>query len=956
MTVDELEVLITANTNELRKEIANANKSINGLKKSAKDGTGGVASAFKKLKTGIISLGIGKVIKDSITVGMDAIESDSLFTTVMGDNADAVKSWSTEIADALGLSAVNMQKNIGVIYNMTSSMGVAEQNALKMSKGVSVLAEDMASFYNLDSTEAFNKLRAGLTGETEPLKALGVLVDENTVKQVAYSEGIAENGAELTQQQKVLARYVAILKQTGNAQGDLARTLDSPSNMLRSLKQGVENLGIAFSNFLMPVIKVVLPYLQAFTKVVTQAANSLASFLGFTGGSDASEETKKVSKNVGGLASGYDNATKSAKKLKSQLAGFDEMNVLQETQQSDSGSSGSGGSSAGALDFDLGEYDAHLEWIDQKADGLVDKVKSILTFVGAIGTTIAAWKIGSTLLSFFTNPGDLGFFKTMGEMFGVADALPALTLGEKFSSLGGMIAAMAGTVALAYGAFDALTNGVDWTNLALMIGGVTLAVTGLYFAIKPFSSTLAPIIAGVVAVAAGLALVVVGVNDFINNGPTLQNTILIIGGAIAVAVGLATAGLSVVVAAIVGATVAVGAFVAAILLEKPAILSVEEAQANLTAAKERAAEAENSYVDAVDAAEAAQKRLADAEKAAGVTGAELYAQVQSGTLDYANMTDAQKEVYKAYLDNEKKQQDLKTATEELNAAKKAETLASYENQLALAKESGDYDTFKNSVVDAFEKGELSAEEARDLIAKSMSEMSDDAQQTFMQDLPNSLKDGLDPHKYESTGTKISKWFGNLWTGIKNIFSVVGTWFKEKFDAAWTNVKNAFSGVKTFFTGIWNSIKEIFSNVGTSIAEAVGGTVKKAINTVLSVAVKIINGFIDAINFAISAINLIPGVDIKKLTKLEVPEMARGGIVDRPTYAMIGEAGKEAVMPLERNTGWIDQLAGKIAEKIGGNGGGNIDLTVKLGEDTIFEKFIEYGRSKAVETNGEVVFA
>lgn len=119
---------------------------------------------------------------------------------------------------------------------MTSSMGVAEDNALKMSKGISLLSEDMASFYNLDSSEAFNKLRAGLTGETEPLKALGILVDENTVKQAVYSEGIAQNGAELTQQQKVLARYVAILKQTGNAQGDLARTIDSPANQLRLLK------------------------------------------------------------------------------------------------------------------------------------------------------------------------------------------------------------------------------------------------------------------------------------------------------------------------------------------------------------------------------------------------------------------------------------------------------------------------------------------------------------------------------------------------------------------------------------------------------------------------------------------------------------------------------------------------------------------------------------------------
>ena len=133
MTVDELQVLITANTNELRKEINNANKSISGLQKSASKSASGVTSAFKTLKTGIIALGIGKVIKDSIQSGMDAIESDSLFDTSLGANADAVRSWSEQMAGALGLSDVAMRKNTGVIYNMTSSMGVAEENALKLS-------------------------------------------------------------------------------------------------------------------------------------------------------------------------------------------------------------------------------------------------------------------------------------------------------------------------------------------------------------------------------------------------------------------------------------------------------------------------------------------------------------------------------------------------------------------------------------------------------------------------------------------------------------------------------------------------------------------------------------------------------------------------------------------------------------------------------------------------------
>lgn len=385
MTVEELQVLITANTTALRNEINKANKNINSLKKSADKTQKGVTSAFSKLKTGIISLGIGKVIADSIKTGMDAIESDSLFDTSLGKMADSVRAWSDEIADALGLNAVAMRKNTGVIYNMTTSMGLAQDNALKMSKGITLLTEDMASFYNLSSAEAFNKLRAGLTGEAEPLKALGILVNENTIKQVAYSEGIAETGAELTEQQKVLARYVAILKQTGNAQGDLARTINSPANQLRILKNQVSQLGLAFSNFLMPVISAVLPYITAFTKVVTTALNSLSKLLGLKGGSSkgTANEVSKISTGLGDVNSGLDNANKTAKKLKGNLAGFDEMNVLQDNS-SDSGSSGSsgGGATGGDLGFDLGEYDAHLDSLDSNIDKIAEKIRGAFAKIG----------------------------------------------------------------------------------------------------------------------------------------------------------------------------------------------------------------------------------------------------------------------------------------------------------------------------------------------------------------------------------------------------------------------------------------------------------------------------------------------------------------------------------------------------------------------------------------------
>ena len=877
MTVDELEVLITANTNELRKEISNANKSINGLKKSAKDSSGGTLQAFKKLKTGIVALGIGKVIKDSITTGMDAIESDSLFETVMGNNADAVKSWSSKVADTLGLNAVAMQKNIGVVYNMTSSMGVAEQNALKLSKGVSVLAEDMASFYNLDSAEAFNKLRAGITGETEPLKALGILVDENTVKQVAYSEGIAENGAELTQQQKVLARYVAILKQTGNAQGDLARTISSPSNQLRQLKSQVTQLGLALSNFFMPIVSAVLPYLNAFAKLATNALNSLkpfadklAEFLGVSS-TDASEETETVNNNVGGIGEGLDDATKKAKKLKATLAGFDEMNVLQENTN-DSADTGASSVSGGSLDFDLSEYDAKLEKVNSSTDKLVEKIKK--SFSG-IGTVVKGIWDSQPVQAF------VGAVQTYGSTLWTYWSTMGVNLYNNITTTWGNISTNVGTT---------ITNiSTLWTQMWMDIQAgletwgqpIIDGVSGLFNSI--WADAIDPYIQFVTTAWAGFTTTLVDLwNE--HGQPLIDN---------------------------------IGEFVVEITayfqslwdnILSPIILPFLEELKRVW----------QEYIDPLI------KKIGDFVLTFVNGALEIYNKFVSPIVLWI-------------MDR------LKPTFEFIGNI--ISTVFGYIVGVISSVIGGIIGYFTgliDFIVGVFTGNWDKAWEG----IKTMFSSVWDA----IKGIAGAAWDAI-----KGVFSAVKEFFTSKAEDIKGVFASIGTWFGDIFSGAWEGIKSAFSAVGSFFTGIWESIKEIFANVGSSIAEAIGGTVKKAINTVLSVAVGIINGFISAINFAIGVINMIPGVEINKLSELEVPQLARGGIVDRPTYAMIGEAGKEAVMPLERNTGWIDQLAGKIAEKIGG-GNGEINLTVKLGEENIFNRFIEYGRSKAFETNGEVVFA
>lgn len=171
---------------------------------------------------------------------------------------------------------------------------------------------------------------------------------------------------------------------------------------------------------------------------------------------------------------------------------------------------------------------------------------------------------------------------------------------------------------------------------------------------------------------------------------------------------------------------------------------------------------------------------------------------------------------------------------------------------------------------------------------------------------------------KSAWSGVKSWFSDLWNGIKSIYSAVSDWFSSIFTNAYNGIRNAFSGITGFFSGIWNNIKNIFSNVGTAIANGIRGAVSGAVNAVLSTAANIINGFISSINFAIRIINRIPGVHISRIRELNIPAMAQGGVVDSATLAMIGENGKEAVVPLENNLEWLNKLAGMLNERMGGN--------------------------------------
>ena len=267
---------------------------------------GGLAQAQASLKktaesmqrmgmamTRSVTLPILAVGGAAVKMAMDAVESENLFKESMAGMADSARVWSEDLRKQLGLNSYEVRKNVATFNVMLGSMGLTEKASYDMSKGLTQLAYDMASLYNLKPEEAFLKLQSGISGEIEPLKRLGILVNENTIQTWAYVNGLVAQGAKLTEQEKVLARYGVIMEQTSKAQGDLARTMDSPTNKLRIMGENIKNLAIDFGMALMPAFEKALSIGQ---KLIGWVENAVKWFIALD------NNTKKTIITVVGLA------------------------------------------------------------------------------------------------------------------------------------------------------------------------------------------------------------------------------------------------------------------------------------------------------------------------------------------------------------------------------------------------------------------------------------------------------------------------------------------------------------------------------------------------------------------------------------------------------------------------------------------------------------------------------
>ncbi len=417
-------------------------------------------------------LAFSKTLSSSISNAMDMIETANLFSVSLGNMEDQALETVDALNEAFGLDTTNLKDQIGTYSLLARSMGATDKQAETLATNTAKLALDLSSLTNVPINQVMADLKSGLIGQSETVYKYGIDVTEASLKQEALNQGITTSVRNMSQGQKLLLRYNVMLNQTGLAQGDFAKTIESPANQLRVLQARITTLSRAIGSIFLPMLASILPYLNAFVIILTRVANSIAQFFG----ADSFVETNSqqtalgtISEDADDASSNIDSATSSAKKFKNALMGIDEINVL--PSQDDSSGTGGGTSTGGGIssmaDLDLPSYDNLMDNVSSKAQDLADKLQSkfetILKIVGLIGVGILSWKLASSFVSALEGGGLFAqVLKTVKSIFNVAgaDSLYMFSVLGKTTELPllGMIAGLAATIAVLILRFVELTK------------------------------------------------------------------------------------------------------------------------------------------------------------------------------------------------------------------------------------------------------------------------------------------------------------------------------------------------------------------------------------------------------------------------------------------------------------------------------------------------------------------
>jgi hypothetical protein len=489
-------------------------------------------NGFMRNMAKLVSLkAIADYLGNAVAKFNDFYEAANMFGVSMGDMTNEASGFIDKMEQLLGIDPSEAMNAMANIYSMTKSFGLAKEQAYTLSKSLTQLGYDLSSLKNIPISQAFTKIRSAMAGELEPMLQLGVDISQARLQQELLALGFNKQVSTLSQADKATLRYIAILKQTTDAQGDFARTLSSPANMIRILKAQLSGLARDVGSLLYPAMKSILPPLIAAVELIREFVQWVAKLMGVK---VVLTDFAKSADSVGGIGDAMDETTdstkKAAKALKDYTMGFDELNIIDPTQ----GSSGSGsGASAGNIlgDVDLSGYDMFKQYNEEFAkqiDAIKQKIKAMLPLIATVATALAAWKLTNLITDIV-------------DAISKMNALKSIVLGLGVFTVG--------VVLEITGIKDAIENGVNGKNFAEIVLGALIGTTGAailgkgiaQFIVTGFGNTAvgaaikaaggstagAIIGAAVGGVVTGIPMFVTGVYDAAKNGLNTLNGILI---------------------------------------------------------------------------------------------------------------------------------------------------------------------------------------------------------------------------------------------------------------------------------------------------------------------------------------------------------------------------------------------------------------------------------------------
>lgn len=486
-------------------------------------------NGFMRNMAKLVSLkAIAEYLGNAVAKFNDFYEATDLFHNAMGDLSGEADTLISKMQGLLGVDPTKAMTYMATIQSLGTSFGLASDKAYVLSKNLTQLAYDEASYWNKDVAETFTAMSSAISGEIEPIRRLGVDLSQARLQQELLALGFNKQVSSLSQADKAILRYIAIMKQTTNIQGNLAQTIQSPANQIKILKAQLDMLAKSVGSLLYPALKSILPPLIAAVQLIREFVEWVAKLMGvkvvFT-------DFTKSADSVGGIGDAMDDTAdstkKAAKALKDYTMGFDELNIIDPTQGSSS--SGSGASAGNILgDVDLSGYDMFKDYIGTSIDEMKRKIKSMLPLIATVATALAAWKLTNLITDIV-------------DAIAKMNALKSIILGLGVFAVG--------IVLEITGIKDAIENGVNGKNFAEIVLGALIGTTGAailgkgiaQFIVTGFGNTAvgaaikaaggstagAIIGAAVGGIVTGIPMFVTGVYDAVKNGLNTLNGILI---------------------------------------------------------------------------------------------------------------------------------------------------------------------------------------------------------------------------------------------------------------------------------------------------------------------------------------------------------------------------------------------------------------------------------------------